>query len=455
MSKHIVKWSNFINEKQLDLFARTRWEKPELKYGPNDSEKFWPMSQDQIKDLLVELEDGGYFINVEYGFIDEDQDVGPYKLQSSLNKRELTPTILVSISPKIIRGTEPNQLSDEDLTWALTSFYDRVKPKFKTIEIYDEDGSLNIEDIRIRGGIEYELEKDDIVDMPEVFINLVWYKPIYLTDKKIIEYHNLDDKIDITYDDKEQAYLTYPAEKYAEWLISHKDDYYDILTDKNGFDALWERYWDYSEQVSVDTLFQYHLNIDTIKLLVDLLIDDFEQIKEVDEDEYETLTGVGITTKEQLIERVQKVGLINIGKLLDEIDSDYISDIRSMWTDMGVSATVDALQEKIVSSLEEVIQDQLQTRVVKTEWKDSVPYLIMKFNLDWLERYEGQDEWMGYVIQEYISNNYLDDNKLRVHMDYMEDADHTQFNNDVKAMAINGIKRKGREPITDSKNSSI
>ena len=37
----------------------------------------------------------------------------------------------------------------------------------------------------------------------------------------------------------------------------------------------------------------------------------------------------------------------------------------------------------------------------------------------------------------------------------MEDADHTQFNNDVKAMAINGIKRKGREPITDSKNSSI
>lgn len=120
-----------------------------------------------------------------------------------------------------------------------------------------------------------------------------------------------------------------------------------------------------------------------------------------------------------------------------------------MWTDMGVSATVDALQDKIISALEDVIQDQLQTRVTKTEWKDGTPYLTMKFNLDWLERYEGQDEWMGYVIHEYISNNYLDDNRLRVHMDYMEDADHNQFNNDVKAMAINGIERKGRKPITN------
>ncbi len=52
------------------------------------------------------------------------------------------------------------------------------------------------------------------------------------------------------------------------------------------------------------------------------------------------------------------------------------------------------------------------------------------------------------IIPEYITNNYLDDNNLRVHLDYMEDADHNQFNNDVKSMAINGIERKGRKPIT-------
>jgi hypothetical protein len=451
MHKHLKDWKRFLlQEKQLDLFKGTRWEKPELKYGPNESGKFWPMSKEQVEDLLFELEENGYYIDVVFTFIDENQDVGPYKWMYGLNKRELTPTIGVMIGPKIVRGSEPNQVSDEDLTHVLKSFVNRVRQKFKTIEFYDEDGILNLKDIRIKGGLEYELEEDDIVDFPKLFINLIWYKPLYLSDKMIIEYHNLNDKVDITYDDKEQAYLTYPASKYAEALISNKDEYYDILTDKNGFDALWDRYWDYSDQVDVETLFQYHLNVDTVKLLVDLLIDDFEKIKEVDEDEYETLTGVGITTKEQLIERVQKIGLVNVGKLLDEIDSDYISDIRSMWTDMGVSATVDTLQDKILSALEEVIQDQLETRVTKIEWKDVTPYLTMKFNLDWLERYEGQDEYMGYVIQEYISNNYLDDNRLRVHMDYMEDADHNQFNNDVKSMAINGIERKGRKPITGS-----
>jgi len=32
----------------------------------------------------------------------------------------------------------------------------------------------------------------------------------------------------------------------------------------------------------------------------------------------------------------------------------------------------------------------------------------------------------------------------------MEDADHNEFNRDVKSMAINGIERKGRKPITGS-----
>lgn len=452
MNKHLKDWRRFLlQEKQLDLFKGTRWEKPELKYGPSDSGKFWPMSKEQVEDLLFELEENGYYVDVAWTFIDEDQDVGPYKWKFGLNKRELTPTIGVMIATKLTRRSEPSEVSDEDLTKVLKSFVNRVRQKFKTIEFYDEDDEiLKLDSITIKGGIDYETDENDFVVIPKLLINLIWYKPIYLTDKMLISYHNLDEKLDITYDDKEQAYLTYPAEKYAEWLISHKDDYYDILTDKNGFDALWERYWDYSEQVSVDTLFTYHLNVDTVKLLLDLLIDDFEQIKEVDEDEYETLTGVGITSKEQLIERVQKVGLVNVGKLLDEIDPDYISDIRSMWTDMGVSATVDTLQDEIISSLKKVIEEQLETRITKTEWKDGTPYITMKFNLDWLERYEGQDEWMGYIIHEYISNNYLDDNRLRVHIDYMEDADHSDFNRDVKSMAINGIERKGRKPITGS-----
>ena len=117
----------------------------------------------------------------------------------------------------------------------------------------------------------------------------------------IFEYHDFGDGLEVYYDDKEVAYVTYPAQTYARYLISYRDEYYDTLVYDEGFESLWDKYWDYSEQPSVESLFQYELHIKTIQLLVDYLVKDFEQIKEVDEDEYETLIGVGINSKEELI----------------------------------------------------------------------------------------------------------------------------------------------------------
>ena len=146
MNRHLKDWRKFLlQEKQLDLFTGTRWERPELKYGQNDSEKFWPMSIEQVEDLLFELEENGYYIDVVLTFVNGKQDVGPEQWKYGLNERELIPTVGVMIGPKIVRGTEPNQLSDEDLTYVLTSFVNRVKPKFKTIEFYDEDGILHVD----------------------------------------------------------------------------------------------------------------------------------------------------------------------------------------------------------------------------------------------------------------------------------------------------------------------
>ena len=469
MANYLKDWKSFLlQEKQLDLFQGTSYERPELKYGKRidgtdiedvvfggreGTQKFWPISFEEVGDLLFELEENGYNILIFYSFIDEsDKDDGPKNLVVPGNKRELTPCIRVQISPKVMSGSNRNELSDEDLTYVLTSFVKRVRQKFKKIEFYDDDGFLNLKDIRIKGGIEYELEPDDIVDISELNMNLIWYKPVYFTDKMIIEYHGLDDKVDITYNDKEQAFLTYPAEEYTEWLISIRDDYYDFIVKTNGFESLWENYWDYAEQPSVKELFDYYLNIDTVKLLVDYLVEDFESLEEIDADEYETLTGFGITTKEQLIERVQKIGLVNIGKLLDEIDSDLISDIRSMYSDMAVSDTVDEVQENIVSALEKVIEEQLQTSVTKTEWKDGRPYITMKFNIDWLESYEGENEYLHYIIAEYISNNYLGDNRLRVYSDNMASPDRNEFNKEVKSMIINIMRKSGKEPSFEIKD---
>ena len=260
----------------------------------------------------------------------------------------------------------------------------------------------------------------------------------------IFEYHDFDDKLEVYYDDKEQAYVTYPAQTYARYLISYRDEYYDTLVYDNGFESLWEKYWDYSDQPSVESLFQYELHIKTIQLLVDYLVKDFEQIKEVDEDEYETLVGVGINSKEELISRVQKVGFVNIGKLLDKVDSDILSEIRSTYADMTVSATVDAIQEGILNALEKVIEDNLETKVVKTYWKDDKPSLTMKFNLDWLEYFEGGKEWLSDNWGGWLERTYRMGNNLNVRIDEYITPDFKDFNKQVQSMILGIMKREGR-----------
>jgi len=260
----------------------------------------------------------------------------------------------------------------------------------------------------------------------------------------IFEYHDFDDKLEVYYDDKEQAYVTYPADTYAGYLVSSRDDYYNILVDDNGFDSLWDRYWDYADRPDVESLFDYYLHIKTIHLLIDYLITDFEKIKEVDEDEYETLVGVGINSKEELISRIQKVGIKNIGKLLYEIDEDTIDEIRDLYSNMQVDAYVDEFQNKIINALEEVIEDNLETKVVKTYWKDGHPFLTMKFNLDWLEYFEGGDEWLRSVWGEWLSKTYRDDNRLRVRIDEYVTPDSKDFNKQVQSMILGIMKREGR-----------
>jgi len=440
MPKYLKDWKTFLlQEKQLDLFQGTSYERPELKY-----KNYWPISDEEIEDLLFELEESGYIINYVFSFIDQTEDA-PYNLVEALRKRELTPCVRVEISSK--RG-----VIDENLTYVLTSFIKRVKPKFGKIELFDDDGMLQLDKLTIKGGIEYELEPDDIVNVSTININLIWYKPLYLTDKMIFEYHNFEDRQEVYYNDKDEAFVTNSAETFAGYLISSRDDYYNILVDDNGFESLWDRYWDYADRPDVESLFDYYLHIKTIQLLVDYLVKDFEQLKEVDEDEYETLVGVGITSKEELINRVQKVGLVNIGKLLDEIDEDTIDEVRDVYSNMQVDAYVDNMQQGIVNALEEVIEDNLETKVVKVFWKDSNPYFTMKFNLDWLEYFEGGDEWLKYVWGTWLEKSYRGDNRLRVRIDEYVTPDFKDFNKQVQSMVLGIMKREGRESsieITD------
>ena len=138
----IKNWKQFNEERQLDLFAGTSYEKPELIHN-----NLYPIDEDDIRDYLAEIEDEKYIIQVNFGFL--SKSTGEYT--ELIDTYDVRPCISVNIMKmtidyKVITG-------NEDVTSCLTSFIKRISHRFKEIKVRDDEGYLNIEDIKLEGGI--------------------------------------------------------------------------------------------------------------------------------------------------------------------------------------------------------------------------------------------------------------------------------------------------------------
>ena len=68
----------------------------------------------------------------------------------------------------------------------------------------------------------------------------------------------------------------------------------------------------------------------------------------------------------------------------------------------------------------------------------------MKFNLDWLEYFEGGDEWLRSVWGEWLEKSFRDRNDLKVRIDEYVTPDFKDFNKQVQSMVLGMMKREGR-----------
>ena len=84
----IKSWKQFNEDKQLDLFAGTSYEKPELIHN-----NLYPIDEDDIRDYLAEIEDEKYSIQVNFGFWNS----GNAEYTELINSYEVRPCISVQI----------------------------------------------------------------------------------------------------------------------------------------------------------------------------------------------------------------------------------------------------------------------------------------------------------------------------------------------------------------------
>jgi hypothetical protein len=449
----IQSWNQFNENKQLDLFQNTPYAKPELIHN-----NLYPMDEDDIRDYLTEIEDEGYSIVVNFGFLSPRNDVkesltGGYT--ELINSYDVIPCISVNIEAT-------SNVGNDDVTTCLTSFVKRVSNKFKKIKVRDDEGFLNIEDIKLEGGIFLKSGNGNIEDeiqlISPVCIQLTWFEDVHLTDKMIYEYYGFTQDKDTRFTEKGSAQIAVPRDRISDWIIPNKSDYKDIIDDPDYDIYQWYDCGDWYPEH--DSFFTYHLENETIDLLLRCCFKNFDELKEEYPEFLEEYSSL-----EDFIQNITKPkdrwsnNWGKLGKFLDkeELAGNIYNELRSKYADYSMHAKADEDYKAVMSDFDESVEEELGTTIIekfnqeekkryrtkdrdgREVWKETTyerPYYRLDFNLEWLSRLESSDlfdlDSVEDEIGEWFYNN-KDKIELNPRLSDYADVDDKEFNKEARA----------------------
>jgi len=436
----IQSWKQFNEDKQLDLFQNTPYAKPELIHN-----NLYPMDEDDIRDYLAEIEDEGYSIVVNFGFL--EASTGNYT--ELINSHYVTPCISVDIQTVSKTG-------NDDVTTCLTSFVKRVSNRFKEIRVIDNGGKLDISDIQLKGGISIKSEDVDIEEPLSVY--LIWFDEVHLTDRMIFEYYGFTQDKDTRFTEKGSAQISVPRDRISDWIIPNKSDYKDIIDDPDYDIYQWYHGGDWYPEH--DSFFTYHLENETIDLLLRCCFNEFDELKvEYPEflEEYNSL--------EDFIQKITKPkdrwsnNWGKLGKFLDkeELTGNIYNELRSKYADWSMQAKADEDYKAVISDFDESVEEELETTIIekfnqeekkryrtkdkdgREIWKETTyerPYYRLTFKLEWLSRLESSDLFDLGAVEDEIGEwfyNSKEKVELNPRLSDYADVDDKEFNKEARA----------------------
>lgn len=438
----IKKWNQFIVEKQLQIFKGTSDEYPELEYR-----HYYPISEEDIKDYLLEIEDAGYDINVNYGFIDAEDT--HYHKRSGDNKIFFTEYVKsISNTPLIeILISTTDRTGNDDVTSCLKSFIRRIKHLFDKVIIRDDNGELDINYIEIKGG----MLTDSLEVEGDLVIQCIWKEEIHFSHKMIFENLNIVIDKDVHFDKRGQCTFDISREILAKHLVNR--EYQDILSDD---EIEYDRWFDDTHYFIPEhyDLFTYHLDDSNIKLLLSYCFRNYDSIRSEYGDEYEFLNDFEST--EDFVNRFhESVNYKELGNFLDNINDDTYQEIRQDYAQMYVDNKVDSDIEAIYEAFNKLVKDDIghinkifRKEIVKKDKNGhDVSYQKVYYNIDfdasWAFDYDDYDDRRIHIddlILHYI-DNHLCQSELKPYFKDYADVDNKEFNEHVKSNILYLMKK--------------
>lgn len=387
-----------------------------------DSGIIWELNEDQIREYLIELDDAGYLITVNFGFV--KKHIIHYYNKPSVEKDVYTENIVAGeeIRPAYwIEIQKSRDVNNEDVTDSLKFACSIIEDEAEAdIKLYDADTDVDINTTLIKGGIFINVDPEDNMSGEEannyiaIFAkqrNTIKIKPTDLED-----YYGWD----ISVKKDGQLWVEIDLEDLADFILSPISEYKDSLV--KGQEHMWD-YYDLSNYYpEINSLFQYDLDSENKTLLVKALIKEMGGYEntighigdECDNSTYETVKEM---SEEELIEYLTNERFNTTLKQLVR-SSDVFTEIKSDVANWEMSAHCDDNYDEIISNFDRIVSDELgqfekvekevtkyytskdaQGNQTRKEYKTDVTYYQFPYSNDWISD----------VDSEYLFNKELDD----------------------------------------------
>ncbi len=425
-----------------------------------ESGKIWELDEDQVREYLIELDDAGYLITVNFGFV--KKHTIHYYNRPSVEKDVYTENILAGeeIRPAYNIVIEKSRdLSGEDVSDAFKFACSIISDEGDCdISIHDSQGGLGeIEGIQIKGGFFYTdnwnssqpelLEAEDHIEIFAKQKNTIKIKPQDLED-----YYGWD----VSVKKDGQLWAEIDLEDLADFILSPRTEYKDSLV--KGQEHMWDYYDISAYYPDIISLFGYSVEKENQVLIVKSIIKElggYEQAinhigDECDNQIYEEVKDM---TEEELIEYLLSERFYKTIKQLAS-HSEVLREIRDTIANWEMSAHCDDNHDEIVSNFDGIVSDELgqyekvvkevtkyynskdtEGNQVRREYKTDVTYYQFPYSNDWISDIDSEylyNKDLDDLFRDFVRESNIDRNLNPRISDY-GDVNKEDMNKDIKA----------------------
>jgi hypothetical protein len=419
-----------------------------------DSGKIWELNEDQIREYLIELDDAGYLIVVNFGFV-KKHTINYYN-KPSVEKDVYTENIVAGeeIRPAYwIEIQKSKDVNNEDVTDSLKFACSIIEDEADAdIKLFDSDTDVDINTTLIKGGIFINVDPEDNMSGEEannyisIFAkqrNTIKIKPTDLED-----YYGWSVEVK----KEEQLWAEMDLEDLADFILSPRSDYKDSLV--KGQEHMWDYYELSNYYPDIISLFNYGVDKENEILLVKSIIKElggFEQAinhigDECDNNIYEEVKEM---SEEELINYLLKERFYNTIKQL-ATHSEVLTEVRDTIANWEMSAHCDDNHDEIVSNFDSIVSDELGQfeKVVKevtkhyttrdgrrVEYKTDVTYYQFPYSNDWISDIDSEylfNKDLDELFRDFVRESNIDRNLNPRISDY-GDVNKEDMNKDIKA----------------------